>query len=285
VAIVLALPRLYDAVVARFAAESTICENVFGWRTPAQRGATAHRIAWVPGDDGDLGRITGARSPGGVGAGARPLATLRELFTVYIEAQDATAAENERTQYQAARELFDAWWRAVYFAAHGTVSIESVRWSDAKLERRYGASLRVVCAIDAMIPDAPYTLAPAESGAQIATSELSETETTRIAAPVVAASTAPITLSGERTVDTVALLAGDRVLVKDQAAGATNGIYVVATGAWARAVDADTSGEVPAGLLVYVAAGDVNGGAEFALTTPAPIVLGTTALVFSRMTT
>lgn len=284
-AIILALPRLFDAVVARFATDGTSVPNAFGWRTPAQRPTTPNHIAWVPGDDGEIGQIAGARSPGGVGAGARPLATLRERFTVYISAQDSSGPENERTQYQAARELFDAWFRAVHLAAHGTVTIESVRWSDAKLERRFGASIVVVCAIDAMIPDAVYTIAPAESGAQIATSELSETETTRIAAPVIAATTAPITLSGEQTVDAVALLAGDRVLVKDQASGATNGIYVVSASSWTRAVDADTSGEVPAGLLVYVAAGAVNFGAEFVLTTPAPIVLGTTALTFARMTT
>ena len=283
-AIVLALTHLFDAVEARFLVEGTDAPNVFGWRTPAQRSATPRRIAWVPGAEGEIGRLMGARSPGGAGAGARPIALLRELFTVYIEAQDAAASESERTQYQAARELFDAWWRAVYLAAHGTVTLESVRWSDSKLERRYGASIIAVCAIDAVIPDAPYTIAPSESGAQITTSVLDETETTQIAAPVMAATTAPLTSSGEQIVDGVQLLVGDRVLVKDQADGATNGIYVVASGAWVRAVDADTSGEVPAGLLVHVARGWDNGGAEFVLTTPAPIVLGTTALTFSRMT-
>lgn len=283
-AIIFALPRIYDAVVARFAADGTAVPNVFGWRTVAQRPAGVKRIAWVPGDDGELGKLGAARSPGGLGAGARSLGTLHELFTVYIQAQDAAAAESERTQYQATRELFDAWWRAVYLAAHGTVTVESARWVDEKLERRFGACLRIVCTVDAMIPDAVYTVAALETGAQVSTSALDETETTRIAAPVLAASIAALTLSGEQSVDGVTCLVGDRVLVRDQAAGETNGIYVVAAGAWARAVDADTSGEVPAGLLVAVQRGAVNGGAEFVLTTPAPIVLGTTALVFSRMT-
>jgi len=53
------------------------------------------------------------------------------------------------------------------------------------------------------------------------------------------ATTGNITLSGLQTIDSVALAAGDRVLVKDQTAQAQNGIYVVSTGAWTRATDFD----------------------------------------------
>jgi hypothetical protein len=59
-------------------------------------------------------------------------------------------------------------------------------------------------------------------------------------APVKAASTANLTLSGTQTVDTVALVAGDRVLVKNQTNAPDNGIYVVASGAWARSADMDS---------------------------------------------
>jgi hypothetical protein len=52
-------------------------------------------------------------------------------------------------------------------------------------------------------------------------------------APVKAASTANLTLSGTQTVDGVSLLAGDRVLVKDQTDGKENGIYVVTIGSTA----------------------------------------------------
>jgi hypothetical protein len=41
-----------------------------------------------------------------------------------------------------------------------------------------------------------------------------------------------ITLSGLQTLDGVALAAGDRVLVKDQADPTTNGLYNAATGPW-----------------------------------------------------
>jgi hypothetical protein len=49
-----------------------------------------------------------------------------------------------------------------------------------------------------------------------------------------------------------------------------------------RAADADTSAEVMSGMTMFVSEGTANGGAVFTLTTANPIVLGTTALVFSR---
>lgn len=98
------------------------------------------------------------------------------------------------------------------------------------------------------------------------------------------ATTAPITLSGAQTIDGVSAIAGDRVLVKDQASGATNGIYVVAAGAWSRATDADASSEVTGGLYVWVNEGTANGDSGWALTTNDAIVLGTTALTFTQVT-
>jgi phage-related tail fiber protein len=97
---------------------------------------------------------------------------------------------------------------------------------------------------------------------------------------VKAATTASITLSGTQTVDDVALVAGDRVLVKDQ--GAANGIYVVAAGAWSRAADADASSKVTAGMFTFVAQGTVNGDTGWVLTTDDPITLGTTSLTFTQ---
>jgi hypothetical protein len=53
---------------------------------------------------------------------------------------------------------------------------------------------------------------------------------------VAAATTADITLSGAQTIDTVSVTAGAVVLVKNQATASQNGIYTVATGAWAKIV-------------------------------------------------
>jgi hypothetical protein len=72
-----------------------------------------------------------------------------------------------------------------------------------------------------------------------------------------AATTAGITLSGTQTVDGVALVAGDRVLVKDQPLPKDNGIYTVATGTWVRAVDANTWAEL-VGAFTFVEDGNTQ---------------------------
>lgn len=99
--------------------------------------------------------------------------------------------------------------------------------------------------------------------------------------PVRAATTANITLSGTQTIDGVALSSGERVLVKDQSTAQNNGIYVVASGAWARSMDADISAEVKGGMMMWVNEGTTNGDKQFILTTNDPITLGTTPLTFT----
>jgi phage-related tail fiber protein len=98
-----------------------------------------------------------------------------------------------------------------------------------------------------------------------------------------AATTANITLSGAQTIDGVSVIAGDRVLVKNQSTGSQNGIYVAAAGAWSRATDADASAEVTTGLATVVEEGTANGAKAFLLTTANPITLGTTALSFAQL--
>lgn len=71
-----------------------------------------------------------------------------------------------------------------------------------------------------------------------------------IKAPVQVASIANLTLSGEQTVDTVVLAAGDRILVKDQTDPIENGIYLVETSAWKRDGDWDGNRDVVGGTLV-----------------------------------
>ena len=101
--------------------------------------------------------------------------------------------------------------------------------------------------------------------------------------PVRVATTAPITLNGVQTIDDVVLVAGNRVLVKDQASAATNGIYdVVAGAAWTRSADANVSNEVVAGMFCLVEEGTTNGDKGFVLTANNPITLDTTALTFAQ---
>lgn len=98
-----------------------------------------------------------------------------------------------------------------------------------------------------------------------------------------AATTANITLSGTQTVDGVSLVAGDRVLVKNQTTGSENGIYaVVSGGTWTRTTDADTSAKVTSGMFTFVEAGTTNADSGWVLTTDGTITLDTTALAFTQ---
>ena len=96
------------------------------------------------------------------------------------------------------------------------------------------------------------------------------------------ATTANITLSGTQAIDGVNVVAGDRVLVKDQSTALQNGIYVVAVGSWTRASDANLSSEVTPGLFVFVEEGTANDNTGWVLSTNAPITLDTTALAFAQ---
>jgi hypothetical protein len=98
--------------------------------------------------------------------------------------------------------------------------------------------------------------------------------------PVNAATTANITLSGAQTIDAVSVVAGDRVLVKDQTNQADNGIYVAAAGAWSRSPDADTYDEMIS-ALVFVESGGQAGNAFYCPIQPGG-TLGVTAITWSN---
>lgn len=106
--------------------------------------------------------------------------------------------------------------------------------------------------------------------------------TLNIEPSVKAATTANITLAGSQTIDGVSVTPGDRVLVKDQSTGSQNGVYtVVDPGAWTRASAAWGQGTA----FAVEPGGTANGGTVWMLTTPPPIVIGTTSLAFSLIAT
>jgi hypothetical protein len=98
--------------------------------------------------------------------------------------------------------------------------------------------------------------------------------------PVNAATTANITLSGAQTIDTVSIVAGDRVLVKNQTASAENGIYVAAAGAWSRSPDANLWDELVS-ALVFVESGAQAGSAWYCPVQPGG-TLGVTAVTWNN---
>jgi len=103
-----------------------------------------------------------------------------------------------------------------------------------------------------------------------------------IKAPVRAATTAAITLNGEQTIDGVAIVTNDRVLVKNQTTASANGIYVADTGAWSRAQDADGPYDLADGTIVVVTDGTSNGDKAFGLSATNPVTPGSTSQTWEQ---
>ena len=98
-------------------------------------------------------------------------------------------------------------------------------------------------------------------------------------ASVRVATTANITLSNTQTIDGIALSVGDRVLVKDQSTASQNGIYVVASGSWTRATDADTWVELTS-AFTFVEQGTANANNGYTCTIAQGGTIGTTAITW-----
>lgn len=105
-----------------------------------------------------------------------------------------------------------------------------------------------------------------------------------IKAPCRVATTGNITLSGLQTIDGVALAAGNRVLVWQQTDPTANGLYNASTGLWTRTVDAQSNDQFASGMLTEVSAGALYARGIFQLTSPDPIVLTSSSLVFALAT-
>jgi len=99
--------------------------------------------------------------------------------------------------------------------------------------------------------------------------------------------------NGALSVDSTLTVAGNRVLVKNEAAGANNGVYTVTQVGTAgtpyiltRATDYNTAGtgvnQIDAGDFFLVTAGTVNSNTSWVQQTPLPITVGTTTIVFQQ---
>lgn len=95
------------------------------------------------------------------------------------------------------------------------------------------------------------------------------------------ATTANIVLSGLQTIDGVTLIAGDRVLVKSQTTDTENGVYVAASGSWTRATDSDFGTEL-VNAFYFVQSGNTLQATGWVQSTPGPITVGSTSIVFSQ---
>ncbi len=102
-----------------------------------------------------------------------------------------------------------------------------------------------------------------------------------VKASCLVATTANITLSGTQTIDGVAVVAGDRVLVKNQTAPAENGIYVVDASAWSRSADANTWAELVS-AYTFIETGSTYADTGWVCTVNQGGTLGTTAVTWSQ---
>ena len=105
-------------------------------------------------------------------------------------------------------------------------------------------------------------------------------------ASVKAATTSNVDLSTDLeagdVIDGVTLVAGDRVLVKNQSTTSQNGIYVASTsGAAVRASDYNTAAEIDAGDFFFVSGGTVNDSTGFVQVNTIT-TLGTDPIVFEQ---
>ncbi len=96
------------------------------------------------------------------------------------------------------------------------------------------------------------------------------------------ATTANISLSGEQTIDTFATSA-TRVLVWKQTAPAENGIYISNSGAWTRASDYNTAGEVLQGTSAFVVDGSANKNRLFVMNAASITTIGTDPITFTPL--
>jgi len=97
-----------------------------------------------------------------------------------------------------------------------------------------------------------------------------------------AASTVNLTLSGEQTVDGIAIVTNDRVFVKNQTDATENGIYDANTSDWTRSPDWDGAYDVQEGTLITSNNGTINGDTMWRVTTTGTITVGTSILTFEK---
>jgi hypothetical protein len=174
----------------------------------------------------------------------------------------------------------------------GTFSTDlaAVKWTvliDLSVSVDAAAASAVATAADAIATaaDAIATAADAVSTA----SDAASADASRILAeaaaagiywkdPVLNATTANVTLSGEQTIDGV-LTSASRILVKDQTASEENGVYVTGSGAWSRATPLDTWDE-HIGAVVTVSTGTASSDTSWMCTVDSGGTLGTTAIAW-----
>ena len=89
--------------------------------------------------------------------------------------------------------------------------------------------------------------------------------------PALVVSTSNVSLSGLQTIDGVALVANDRVLLVNQTDPVENGLWQAQSGSWTRPTDFDT-GDTAGQAYVLITSGLTNAGSSYLSSTPTAII-------------
>jgi hypothetical protein len=135
----------------------------------------------------------------------------------------------------------------------------------------------------ALNTDGEVTVIDSSAESSIVATTANSVSSVIIKSPVRAVAVSNITLSGEQTIDGVAVVAGNRVLAAGQSTASQNGVYVAASGAWSRATDFDAASQIETGTIVPIAEGSTYAAAAFMLTTTGAITVGSTNLAFLQL--
>ena len=105
--------------------------------------------------------------------------------------------------------------------------------------------------------------------------------------PVRVSTTGDVNLSAGNcptVVDGITLNTKDRILVSNQITQKNNGIYIVSSsGTWVRDIDMSNSSDFFQGVQVSVNSGLTGSNKLFSLSTPDPIILDTTPIIFTQI--
>lgn len=102
-----------------------------------------------------------------------------------------------------------------------------------------------------------------------------------VRAATTVAGTLASSFANASVIDGITLATGDRILIKNQAAPAENGIYVVAaSGAPTRSSDTNSSANYISGAFTFVELGTVNSGSAWVVSTQGTITPGTTSVTW-----
>lgn len=99
---------------------------------------------------------------------------------------------------------------------------------------------------------------------------------------VLCATTANVGLTGLAAIDGITPLNGSRVLVKNQTITSQNGIWQTSSGAWARAADADVTGDIQPGTFVFVEQGTTQADSGWVMIGDSIPNLGTDPVVWAQ---